>query len=453
MMGKRKKTKTPDADVVELDPNLLTLDPDVQPREKVTQTLVGQYSEDMEDGDVFPPVVVYSDGKSHWVADGFHRVGAAIKAGLTTIKVEVRKGGKRDAILFAVGSNAIHGCRRTNADKRRAVTALLKDDEWSGWADREIARRCHVSDRFVNKLRAELSANGSQMGRTRKVTRGGKNFPMDTTKIGSRGGDEEEEQQDEDGSAGVDDPGSGSADPADLDDLDELGHQPGAESDEPSESEELSAEDVEEDGLTGVLGDILEEVLHDGGDDEEVESDDEVEVDGNDVPDDEVVPDGDDAPHVRDDEPDEVGGTTDSTDTDDNYSPSSEPAPPLDAAASMSPGRWALVKVSADNFDDQQADAVREHLEDGSYSHVLVVKTSPGSTGYPAYGEACEVVQEAGYPLQFQGHLVLAGNHMVWATVACRDEGLENQVELVRLVLGWGTVGMEEIPVGGDGDG
>jgi hypothetical protein len=51
------------------------------------------------------------------------------------------------------------GLRRTNADKRRAVLMLLEDEEWSAWADREIARRCAVSDRFVNGLRADFTAN------------------------------------------------------------------------------------------------------------------------------------------------------------------------------------------------------------------------------------------------------------------------------------------------------
>jgi hypothetical protein len=40
--------------------------------------------------------------------------------------------------------------RRSNADRRRAVMALLKDEEWSGWSDREIARRCRVGHVLVS---------------------------------------------------------------------------------------------------------------------------------------------------------------------------------------------------------------------------------------------------------------------------------------------------------------
>jgi hypothetical protein len=34
---------------------------------------------------------------------------------------------------------------------------LLNDTEWSGWVDLEIARRAHVSNHFVRKLREELA--------------------------------------------------------------------------------------------------------------------------------------------------------------------------------------------------------------------------------------------------------------------------------------------------------
>jgi hypothetical protein len=75
------------------------------------------------------------------------------------IAADVRQGSRRDAILYAVGANALHGLHRTNADKRNAAMTLLRDETWSAWSDREIARQCAVSDRFVNGLRAQLTAN------------------------------------------------------------------------------------------------------------------------------------------------------------------------------------------------------------------------------------------------------------------------------------------------------
>ena len=46
---------------------------------------------------------------------------------------------------------------RTNADKRRAVETLLRDEEWARWSDREIARQCGVSPSSVSAYRAQLS--------------------------------------------------------------------------------------------------------------------------------------------------------------------------------------------------------------------------------------------------------------------------------------------------------
>jgi hypothetical protein len=120
--------------------------------------------------------VVFGDGGEYWLADGYHRWHAADIAGLQVIAADVRPGGRREAILHSVGANAEHGWRRSNDDKRKAVQTLLNDAEWSGWSDREIARRCGVSDRMANGLRpvsAKLSQIDPDRPTTRKVERNG----------------------------------------------------------------------------------------------------------------------------------------------------------------------------------------------------------------------------------------------------------------------------------------
>ncbi|HWX31991.1 MAG TPA: hypothetical protein VNZ53_31730 [Steroidobacteraceae bacterium] len=121
--------------------------------------IVAEYADAMEAGANFPPIVVYFDGEAYWPADGFHRVDAAKKVGRETIEAEVHDGGKRDALLHAVGVNAFHGLRRTAADKRRAIVAMLRDPEWAKWSDREIGKRCAVDGKTVAKVRAELTAD------------------------------------------------------------------------------------------------------------------------------------------------------------------------------------------------------------------------------------------------------------------------------------------------------
>ena len=126
-----------------------------QPRANLNHDVISEYTAELIGGTRFPPVMVYYDGEVYWLADGFHRYRAHEQAGFESINCEVNQGSRRDAVLASVGVNAKHGLRRTNADKRRAVTKLLEDDEWSKWSDHEIARRCQVSSMLVGKVRKE----------------------------------------------------------------------------------------------------------------------------------------------------------------------------------------------------------------------------------------------------------------------------------------------------------
>jgi hypothetical protein len=123
------------------------------------------------------PIVLF-DGESFWLADGFHRIEAAQRAGLSDYPIEVLRGSQRDAVLRAAGANSQHGLRRSNEDKRRAVELLLRDAEWRQWSDRKIADVCAVSNKFVGDVRRALSVNGTQIPETRTVERNGTSYQM-----------------------------------------------------------------------------------------------------------------------------------------------------------------------------------------------------------------------------------------------------------------------------------
>lgn len=145
--------------IQEIQLSAINRDTNNQMRDGIRDDVVDEYATAMRDGATFPPVVVFSDGGNRYhLADGFHRVEAARAAGIDVIRADVRDGDQRAARLYAAGANATHGLRRTNADKRRSVMALLEDDEWSAMSDREIARHCGVTHPFVGKLRAEIEA-------------------------------------------------------------------------------------------------------------------------------------------------------------------------------------------------------------------------------------------------------------------------------------------------------
>lgn len=155
----------------------IRLDGGTQPRAGIDQAVVDDYHSDMQAGAQFPPVELVYDGTNYWLWDGFHRFHALRKDGDRLIAANVRQGTRRDAVLLSVGANATHGFRRTNEDKRRSVLALLHDDEWRQWSDREIARRCAVSNQFVSNVRSGLSVNDGQM-ETRRVVRQGTEYDM-----------------------------------------------------------------------------------------------------------------------------------------------------------------------------------------------------------------------------------------------------------------------------------
>ena len=121
----------------ELALDQITIDAHIQMRTALDDDVIDEYAEAMEAGAVFPPVVVFFDGDTHWLSDGFHRYHAAGRAGRTILLAEQRDGTRRDALLYACSANASHGLRRTNADKRKAVTTLLADEEWVIWSNRE----------------------------------------------------------------------------------------------------------------------------------------------------------------------------------------------------------------------------------------------------------------------------------------------------------------------------
>jgi hypothetical protein len=87
---------------------------------------------------------------------------SSLLIGLERIAATIQKGARRDAMLYSVGANAVHGLRRTSADKQKAVMTLLEDREWSKWSDREIARRCGVHHQMVGKLRNSLDESSSE---------------------------------------------------------------------------------------------------------------------------------------------------------------------------------------------------------------------------------------------------------------------------------------------------
>lgn len=123
---------------------------------------IRDYAEAMrENPEALPPIEVYrtQDGKL-LLADGFHRVAAALSLGMTEIAAEVREGEHPDALRAALIANVKHGMRRTNADKRQSMKVAWEHrKELFGHepTEREFATVCAVSNGLSHGFLQDMS--------------------------------------------------------------------------------------------------------------------------------------------------------------------------------------------------------------------------------------------------------------------------------------------------------
>ena len=154
----------------------IVTDAGTQVRAALNESVVADYAEAMADGVKFPPIIVFHDGNRYLVADGFHRVMAALRNGAEQIECDVRKGGKPDALKFALGCNAHHGLRRTNADKRHAVGMALK--EFGKFSDTTLAEMCAVNRELVAEVRKIRLLDSSNLPPATRIGKDGKEYRL-----------------------------------------------------------------------------------------------------------------------------------------------------------------------------------------------------------------------------------------------------------------------------------
>ncbi len=169
---------------------------------KPEEKLVKEYAQAMSAGSIFPPIIVFAEkgSKRYLLADGFARLAAAKQIECETITCTLYEGGVHEALGYALGANDDHGQRRTQKDKRNAITLALKDPEWGEWSDAKIGRLCRVDEKTVAKVTEDLTIKGLlHRPKKRKArSKSGKIFKRDAKKkkpeIRIEGGQTEEKQ-------------------------------------------------------------------------------------------------------------------------------------------------------------------------------------------------------------------------------------------------------------------
>ncbi len=169
---------------VQLAIDTIRIDGKTQPRVQMNWVTVSEYADAIDAGMTFPPVTVFYDGVDYWLADGFHRREAAIKAGHTEIAIERRIGTREDAQWFSYGANATHGLPRTNKDKQRAVEAALEHPNAASMSTRQLASHCGVSHMTVQNYKDAICKSFTDSVE-KNVTRNGTVYTMNTANIGT----------------------------------------------------------------------------------------------------------------------------------------------------------------------------------------------------------------------------------------------------------------------------
>jgi len=131
----------------------ITTDAGTQSRLKIDHKLVDDYAERMEEGDKFPPVVLFHDGSNYYLADGFHRLKAAMHVGFVEIEADVKSGTKKDALWCSIGANRTNGKRMGHGDKKNAILLALKS--FPQKSQKEIADQVGCAVGYVNQIKGD----------------------------------------------------------------------------------------------------------------------------------------------------------------------------------------------------------------------------------------------------------------------------------------------------------
>jgi ParB-like chromosome segregation protein Spo0J len=143
-----------DGKVVDFEIELDKLEaPGATSRARVETALVGSFADLMTMGVKLPPLEVYFDGTTFWLADGFHRVAAARKLNRTTMPAMVMPGDKMRALLALLAANK---ASRSDDDKRHVAHLALTDPLLKTWNNQQLSEHIGVGQDLIQRVRRSV---------------------------------------------------------------------------------------------------------------------------------------------------------------------------------------------------------------------------------------------------------------------------------------------------------
>jgi hypothetical protein len=139
----------------DIDPRSINLDLGIRVRAADDEDAVKDFAAAYARNDQLPWPHLFETPSGLMVADGRHRLRAAMMAEIPRLRCYVHKGTELDCLGWALASNHKHGVRRTNADKRLGVELALR--HFPAWSDGRIAQWVGVSQPYVGTVRMILT--------------------------------------------------------------------------------------------------------------------------------------------------------------------------------------------------------------------------------------------------------------------------------------------------------
>jgi hypothetical protein len=130
----------------------------------------------------WPPILVWA--ARNLVVDGAHRLAAARRLGMHTIRATRFDGDPADAYAEAVRRNITHGLPLTLKERTAAAGRILRSSP--EWSDRRISLTCGLSPRTIARLRRDASSRGQIAESQERVGRDGRTRPVEATEMRAR---------------------------------------------------------------------------------------------------------------------------------------------------------------------------------------------------------------------------------------------------------------------------
>lgn len=133
-----------------IDLSLIYINPEIYPRAEIDSELVETYSQNMEAGAKFPPLVVQKD--TYTLIDGVHRYHALKKLGKKKVRVEIRDIPDNELRAEVIRLNVKQGKRLTQRELRRSIIALRMDNK----SLKEIAKIVGLTEGRISQIYNEF---------------------------------------------------------------------------------------------------------------------------------------------------------------------------------------------------------------------------------------------------------------------------------------------------------